>query len=135
MDALDLIQLFWMLFCHLIALLVTRFRCRRAEGEARLFASLGLVRQPGVRISLRVPINLITLAYVANIISNMSVYYINTIPTPHGLDHRTVTKILVRRKKRSGRTIFGQLKLVRGDQIWLPKLVRPDQKWSGVEYR
>ena len=38
-------------------------------------------------------------------------------------------------KKRSGWTIFGRLKLVRGDQIWLPKLVRPNQKWSGVEYR
>ena len=48
---------------------------------------------------------------------------------------RCATKILVRGKKRSGRTIFGRLKLVRRDQIWLSKLVRPDQKWSGVEYR
>ena len=36
-------------------------------------------------------------------------------------------------KKRSGRTIFSRQNLVRGDQIWLPKSVRPNQKWSGVE--
>ena len=42
-----------------------------------------------------------------------------------------VTKILVRGKNRSGRTIFGRPNLVWLDQFWHPKLVWPGQNWSG----
>ena len=38
-------------------------------------------------------------------------------------------------KKTVRRTIFSHLKLVQGDQIWLPKSVQPNQKLSSVEYR
>ena len=34
-------------------------------------------------------------------------------------------------KNRSGRTSFGQPKLVLPDHYWHPKLVRPNQNWSG----
>ena len=44
-------------------------------------------------------------------------------------------KILVQVKKWSGRTILSRLNLVQADQFWLPKLVRPNQKWSGLENR
>jgi len=42
-----------------------------------------------------------------------------------------VTKILVRVKNRSGRTIFGLPNMVQPNQFWHPKPVRPDQNWSG----
>lgn len=42
-------------------------------------------------------------------------------------------QLLFHVKKWSGQTIFSCLNLVLVDQIWLPKLVQPSQKWSGLE--
>ena len=52
-----------------------------------------------------------------------------------GCGEGPVTKILVQVKKWSRRTIFSHLNLVQADQFCLPKLVQPNQKWSGLENR